>query len=69
MHQVLIEKPITVHAADGKALIDLARNKGLVLYTYQNRRWDADFLAVQQVLKSGKVPLRLYVLALANVES
>lgn len=52
---VLIEKPITVRAEDGKALIELAQQKELVLYTFQNRRWDADFLAVQEVLKSGKL--------------
>lgn len=57
---VLIEKPITVSPADGHALIEFAKQKNLILYTFQNRRWDADFLAVKEVLKSGKVSVALF---------
>jgi predicted dehydrogenase len=57
---VLIEKPITVSATDGRALIEFAKQKNLILYTFQNRRWDADFLAVKEVLKSGKVSVTLF---------
>lgn len=37
---VVVDKPFTVTSAEGEALIALAGEKGLVLTTYQNRRWD-----------------------------
>lgn len=50
---VLIEKPITATAIEAKELMELARSKNLVLYVFQNRRFDSDFLTVQSVIKSG----------------
>ena len=52
---VLIEKPLTPTLAEAQELVDLAREKNLVLAPFQNRRWDADFLAVQGLLKENKV--------------
>jgi predicted dehydrogenase len=52
---VLIEKPMCITAAQGEELNKIAQEKGVVLSVYQNRRWDADFLTVQKLLKSGKV--------------
>lgn len=34
-------------------LAALAKEKGLCLATYQNRRWDSDFRTVQQLVQSG----------------
>ena len=50
---VVIDKPFAVDAADGAALIDLAAARGLVLSVFHNRRWDADFLTVLDVLGGG----------------
>lgn len=47
---VVVEKPFTSTAAQGEELIALASEKGLMLSVYQNRRWDADFLTVQEIL-------------------
>ncbi|QKJ32543.1 Gfo/Idh/MocA family oxidoreductase [Mucilaginibacter mali] len=52
---VLIEKPTTRTVAEVKALYDLAREVGKQVFVYQNRRWDSDFLAVKQVLESGRL--------------
>ena len=52
---MLIEKPLTPTLAEAQELVDLAREKNLVLAPFQNRRWDADFLAVQGLLKENKV--------------
>lgn len=42
---VLVEKPMTTNSADAQTLIELAKKTERVLYVYQNRRWDGDFLA------------------------
>lgn len=47
---VIVEKPFTSTTAQGEELIELAAQKGLMLSVYQNRRWDADFLTVQEIL-------------------
>ena len=52
---VLIEKPLTPTYAEATELIDLAKEKNLILAPFQNRRWDADFLAVKGLLKEEKV--------------
>jgi hypothetical protein len=52
---VLIEKPLTPTYAEATELIGLAKEKNLILAPFQNRRWDADFLAVKGLLKEEKV--------------
>lgn len=52
---VLIEKPLTPTSAEAAQLVDLAKSKNLILAPFQNRRWDADFLAVKGLLKENKV--------------
>ncbi|EKM59424.1 uncharacterized protein PHACADRAFT_249901 [Phanerochaete carnosa HHB-10118-sp] len=47
---VLVDKPVTATSAQAKELDALAKSKGLVLYPYQNRRWDSDFLALKTLL-------------------
>ncbi|MCU0352349.1 MAG: oxidoreductase [Cytophagales bacterium] len=49
---VVVEKPFTVTADEGQKLIDLAERKNRLLAVFQNRRWDGDFLTVQQVVKN-----------------
>jgi len=50
---VVIDKPFTVDPADGVELIALAKQRGLMLSIFHNRRWDADFLTVLNVLEGG----------------
>lgn len=52
---VLVEKPFTETAAEAKELFALAKEKGLLIQCYQNRRYDSDFLTVQKVIESGKL--------------
>ncbi|MFC6182240.1 Gfo/Idh/MocA family oxidoreductase [Lactiplantibacillus daowaiensis] len=52
---VLVEKPFTETSAEAKALFALAKQKGLLVQCYQNRRFDSDFLTVQRVIESGKL--------------
>jgi scyllo-inositol 2-dehydrogenase (NADP+) len=48
---VIVEKPFTVTSAEADELISLAKKQKKVLTVFQNRRWDGDFLTVQQVVK------------------
>lgn len=52
---MLVDKPITTTYAEAKELEQLAKAKGVVLYAFQNRRWDADYLTLKQVIKGGSL--------------
>lgn len=52
---VVVEKPFTVNAKEGKELVALAKEKGLLLSTYHNRRYDSDYRIVKQVIQSGSL--------------
>ena len=49
------EKPFTETKKEAEELFALAKEKGLMLQCYQNRRFDSDFLTVQKVIESGKL--------------
>ncbi|MDD2533516.1 MAG: Gfo/Idh/MocA family oxidoreductase [Eubacteriales bacterium] len=51
----LVEKPFSATAAEARDVFDLARATGLVCMPNQNRRFDADLLAVKEVIASGKL--------------
>lgn len=51
----LIEKPFAPTAIEARACFDMAKSKGLICMPNQNRRFDADFLAVKEVVASGKL--------------
>ncbi|POH72081.1 Gfo/Idh/MocA family protein [Arthrobacter glacialis] len=52
---VVVDKPFTVTSAEGEELIALARERGLLLTTYQNRRWDAEILTVKKLMEQGRL--------------
>lgn len=52
---VLVEKPFVLTEAQGRELFELAEHKKLVLCVYHNRRFDGDFLTLQQLVKSGEL--------------
>lgn len=47
---VVVEKPFVQEPEHGEELIALAKKQGLILTVFQNRRWDSDFLTIQQVI-------------------
>lgn len=51
----LIEKPFAPTAREAAEVFALAKEKGLICMPNQNRRFDADFLAVREVMESGKL--------------
>ena len=51
----VVEKPFTENLEEAKELYTLAKQKGVMIQCYQNRRFDSDFLTVQKVIESGKL--------------
>ena len=51
----LVEKPFMETAKEAKEIFNLAKEKGLIVQAYQNRRFDSDFLTVQKVIEEGKL--------------
>lgn len=49
----VIDKPFTVTSQEAQALIDLAQAQNRLLSVYHNRRWDSDFLTLQQLINQG----------------
>jgi predicted dehydrogenase len=52
---VLVEKPAAANTAEIEILFETAKAANRKLTFYQNRRWDSDFLAVKEVIESGKL--------------
>ncbi|GGY49154.1 oxidoreductase [Pseudoduganella albidiflava] len=52
---VVVDKPFVLSSAEGDELAALARDRGLHLAVYQNRRWDGDFLTLRRTLESGEL--------------
>lgn len=50
---VVVEKPFTVSSVEGQALIQMAKDRGLMLSVYHNRRYDSDFRTVKKVIDEG----------------
>ena len=52
---VVVEKPFCLTVEEADRQIAAAAERGLTLAVYQNRRWDADYLALKQVVRSGQI--------------
>jgi len=50
---VVVDKPLCATVEEGHRLIEDARRRRLLLTVFQNRRWDGDFLTLQQLLAEG----------------
>ena len=49
----LVEKAFTTTVAQAQELAALAKEKGLKLSVFQNRRWDSDFKTVQKIISDN----------------
>ncbi|KAH7032631.1 uncharacterized protein B0I36DRAFT_347811 [Microdochium trichocladiopsis] len=50
---VFVEKPFVPTVREAEELIKQSREAGRLICVYQNRRWDSDFLTVQQLLANS----------------
>ncbi|RYZ74919.1 MAG: oxidoreductase [Lysobacteraceae bacterium] len=52
---VVVDKPFTVTAEEARRVAEHARRAGRIASVFQNRRWDADFLALRRLLADGSL--------------
>jgi predicted dehydrogenase len=52
---VVVDKPLAVDAAQGRALAGRAAAAGVVLAPFHNRRWDDDFLTLRDVVQQQRL--------------
>jgi scyllo-inositol 2-dehydrogenase (NADP+) len=50
---VIVDKPFTLTSAEAAELVEMARERSLLLVPYQNRRWDGDFQTVRRIITGG----------------
>ena len=52
---ILVDKPFTAKASQAKQLFKEAQMNHVLVFPFQNRRYDSDFLSVKKVIESGKL--------------
>jgi scyllo-inositol 2-dehydrogenase (NADP+) len=50
---VVIDKPFTPTLREAEELVELAARQNKLLVVFQNRRWDGDFMTVQQLIQQN----------------
>jgi predicted dehydrogenase len=58
---VVVDKPFAMDAEAARTVVDAAREAGVLLSVYQNRRWDSDLLTVRKLIIEGTLgPVRRF---------
>lgn len=52
---VVVDKPFTLTVADARHLAQVAKESNTLLSVFQNRRWDSDFLTVQDAIRRDQL--------------
>lgn len=52
---VIVEKPMCITAKEATAMIEKAKEQGVTLTVFHNRRHDGDFLAIKEVVDKGLI--------------
>lgn len=52
---VVVDKPLAPTAREARQLIERAKQRGVMLTVYQNRRWDGDFLTLRRLLAERRL--------------
>jgi predicted dehydrogenase len=58
---VVCEKPFALRVDEVDRMVDAAAGRGRILTVFQSRRWDPDFLALRDVVDSGRVGEPFYM--------
>ncbi|HKB34705.1 MAG TPA: Gfo/Idh/MocA family oxidoreductase [Candidatus Dormibacteraeota bacterium] len=58
---VVCEKPFALRVDEVDRMIDEATARGLVLTVFQSRRWDPDYLALRDAVRSGRIGEPFYM--------
>ncbi len=52
---VVMEKPFSITVEEANSVVDKARETGLMLSLFHNRRWDGDYLTIRDVIDRGLI--------------
>ena len=52
---VVVDKPFTITVAQARHLASLAKENDVLLSVFQNRRWDSDFLTIQNAIRDDLI--------------
>ncbi|MBC7320752.1 ThuA domain-containing protein [bacterium] len=52
---VVVEKPMCITVEEANSMISKAREKGLMLSVFHNRRWDSDYLMIKEIISKGLI--------------
>ena len=52
---LIMEKPFVIQVAEADALIAAAKQSGSMLTVYHNRRWDGDFLRIEEAARGRQI--------------
>ena len=52
---VVVDKPFTITVKEARHLTAMARKSGLTLAVFQNRRWDSDFLTIEDAIRRDRL--------------
>ena len=52
---VVVEKPFCLTTAEADEMVSAAATTGRTLAVYQNRRWDADYLTLKRLIRTGAI--------------
>jgi predicted dehydrogenase len=52
---VVVDKPFTITLGEARNLAAVAREQKVILSVFQNRRWDSDFLTIQDAIRRDLV--------------
>jgi predicted dehydrogenase len=57
---VVVDKPLAPSSSEARVVAEAARQRGLRIIPFQNRRWDGDFLTLRRLLSEGAIgdPIR-----------
>ena len=58
---VVCEKPFALRVEEVDRMMDAAAARDLVLTVFQSRRWDPDYLALRDVVRSGRIGEAFYM--------
>ena len=52
---VVVDKPFTITVAEARRLAAVAKDKKVLLSVFQNRRWDSDFLTIEDAIREDLI--------------
>lgn len=58
---VVVDKPVTIHSHEAEELDQLAKSTNLICSVFHNRRYDGDFMTLQEIIKKDLLGELVYL--------